>query len=235
MSDFQNMIEGYPEFVNKTNLKNYNNNLKLIGQLFNRLELKAIVGIKNRVFIGSFSCTCGNVVEKSISSVVKGYVKSCGCLQKEVVAGLAKHNLTGSDIYMRWASMKYRCKDLNDPVYGGKGITYDPSWEDFEQFYADMHEGFSPELEIDRIDVTKGYSKENCRWVTHCENNFNKNIQSNNSTGKTGVSFHKPTGKYRAYITVEKKPIHLGLFDSVEEATKRRREAELKYYGYNRP
>ena len=34
--------------------------------------------------------------------------------------------------------------------------------------------GFSPELDIDRIDNTKGYSPCNCRFVTHKENCNNK-------------------------------------------------------------
>jgi len=34
--------------------------------------------------------------------------------------------------------------------------------------------GFSPELEIDRIDVDGPYSPQNCRWVHKEEQKFNK-------------------------------------------------------------
>lgn len=164
-----------------------------------------------------------------------GITLSCGCYKKEVTSSLAKHRLTGSVLYMRWAQMKYRCNDLTNKVYGAKGVSYDPRWEDFLSFYEDMSEGFSEDLELDRIDVTLGYYKENCRWVTHSENNYNKNIQSNNQSGKTGVSFHAQTQKYRAYITVNKNLIHLGLFENIEDAISARKSAELMYYGYGRP
>jgi hypothetical protein len=37
-----------------------------------------------------------------------------------------------------------------------------------------MIDGYSKELSIDRIDNDKGYSKENCRWVTDIEQANNK-------------------------------------------------------------
>ena len=134
--------------------------------------------------------------------------------------------------------MKSRCNDasaINYHNYGGRGITYDPSWEDFLNFYEDMKEGFKEELELDRIDVNGNYTKQNCRWVTHNENNYNKTKQSNNSSGKTGVSFKKNINKWFAYITIKGKQISLGFYNLFEEAVAAREDAELLYYGYNRP
>lgn len=37
-----------------------------------------------------------------------------------------------------------------------------------------MGEPTPPKTELDRIDGTKGYYKENCRWATHQENNANR-------------------------------------------------------------
>jgi hypothetical protein len=48
--------------------------------------------------------------------------------------------------------------------YGGRGITYDPSWNDFSVFLADM--GDVPEgLTLDRKDPNGNYNKENCHWA----------------------------------------------------------------------
>jgi hypothetical protein len=64
--------------------------------------------------------------------------------------------------------MKRRCLDPDDKRwkdYGGRGITVDPSWLDFEIFLRDM--GFAPDgKQIDRIDNDDGYYKGNCQWAT---------------------------------------------------------------------
>ena len=39
--------------------------------------------------------------------------------------------------------------------------------------------------------------------------------------------------KWRAYITINKKVMHLGTFDLLEDAIKTREEAEKKYYSNN--
>lgn len=60
---------------------------------------------------------------------------------------------------------------------------------------------------------------------------MNRPLRSHNTSGITGVSLHKQTNKWRAYIEYDQKYIHLGLFDTKEEAIKARKLAEIKYFG----
>ena len=57
---------------------------------------------------------------------------------------------------------------------------------------------------------------------------FGRRKNKNSGTGITGVSIWKD--KYRAYITVDQKQIHLGTFGKLEDAVKARRNAEEHYF-----
>jgi len=84
--------------------------------------------------------------------------------------------------------------------------------------------------EIDHINHTRDCNIwSNLREVTRTENNKNTSISSNNTTGVTGVSFHKPTRKFRAYMTINYKPIHIGLFDTLDDAQAARKEYETTH------
>ena len=78
--------------------------------------------------------------------------------------------------YRSWEAMKNRCnskKSIQFHDYGGRGISYDHSWESFENFLTDMGER-PPGCFLDRKNNEKGYSKENCQWSTQFEQNNNK-------------------------------------------------------------
>lgn len=123
-----------------------------------------------------------------------------------------------------------RCSNKNRwnyKFYGQKGITVCERWREkgkgFRNFIEDM--GDRPEkFQLDRIDVNKGYSPENCRWV-------DKYIQMGNTTTNNkvpGVGWHKQRQKYRARIKVNGKDISLGLYHNIDDAIKARKEAYKK-------
>ena len=127
-------------------------------------------------------CHCG--IEKKIlrSNILAGYSTSCGCYQKQQTSEAnIKHGQRLNDkqqtgAYRSWKAMKNRC---NNPFresadrYLHRGITYDPYWEEFENFYRDM--GDRPVgKELDRINNNDSYYKENCRWTTHQQNCKNR-------------------------------------------------------------
>ena len=78
-----------------------------------------------------------------------------------------------------WYNMIRRCTDPRTDMYyayGKRGITVCSEWRDFNNFKNDMLPGYKKGLTLDRIDVNKGYSKENCRWATTLEQGQNTTL-----------------------------------------------------------
>jgi hypothetical protein len=186
-------------------------------------------------------CDCGNSRWVVREHLEKGRVKSCGCLNKErfTMAGMsgtptassyiAMLQRTGNGAFDVTQNDKYAC-------YTEKGITVCDRWlgtEGFFNFLSDMGER-PTDTTLERMDNSIGYSPENCKWETRSNQCYNRDKFSNNTTGRTGVYQRKENGKWRAKITVLKKTVDLGTFDTYEEAVAAREQAELHYYGFNK-
>ena len=82
--------------------------------------------------------------------------------------GLYKHPLNAV-----WCGMKERCTNPNADNYkwyGERGISVCDDWLTFINFYNwAIKNGWEPGLSLDRIDCLKGYSPDNCRFITHKE------------------------------------------------------------------
>lgn len=152
---------------------------KKIGrwEVLRRVENK-IVSSTNQYAMFLCRCECGT--EKKLTGKVlrRGVVKSCGCLKAELVGDINKtHGLSNHRLYGLWCGIRTRCNNENATGYknyGGRGIKMCSEWDDFETFLKDMEPTYVEGLTIDRIDVNKGYYKENCRWVTPAVQSMNK-------------------------------------------------------------
>ena len=85
---------------------------------------------------------------------------------------------------------------------------------------------------VDHINHNKLDNRKcNLRICTSSQNNMNRAKSSRNTSGNKGVCYKPKIDKWQAYITVKKQPIHLGYYNTKEEAIKVRQEAEEKYFG----
>lgn len=144
---------------------------------------------------------------------------------------IAKNPLYQGREYHSWNSMKNRCNNPNLKEYknyGGRGISYDKNWENFEGFFQDM--GYRPEgTTLDRIDVDKDYCKENCRWATKEEQQRNQRIHKRLDVGIIYDSKH-PTCKYEVGISYKNKR-YASRFKTFQEAYEWRKRKEDELWG----
>lgn len=93
-------------------------------------------------------------------------------------------------------------------------------------------EGSLPTGIVDHINGVRNDNRwENLRHADYTLNSRNSGISSNNTSGIVGVSWHKKAKKWQAFVSVDSKPIYLGLFDSIE-AAQIAREKSMKLYNY---
>jgi len=87
-------------------------------------------------------------------------------------------------------------------------------------------------LYVDHIDNNKLNNLfSNLRWATHQENRRNIVMYKNNTTGVKGIIYDKRYNKWMARIRVYKKLIHIGSFNTIEEATEARIKKANELFG----
>lgn len=100
--------------------------------------------------------------------------------------------------------------------------------------YVYLHNVICNKMEkryVDHKDRDKlNNTSENLREATGSENQMNKGIRKNNTSGKVGVHWSNSMNKWCAMICVEGKHMNLGYFDDYDDAVECRVSAEKKYF-----
>lgn len=194
-------------------------------------------------------CDCGNECVVRGSCLKNNNTKSCGCLDSETTS---QRN--------REYCKKYNIYDLTGEYGIGYTFKGEPFYFDLEDYdlikdycwYLDkdgyvvshhsgtrsyrkgikMHKLLFPKSNY--VDHVKHINHDNrkleLRPVTVSQNNMNKSLLSNNTSGITGVSYSKTENKWVAHIGINNEK-HRKRFTNFEDAVKQRKMWEEKYFG----
>lgn len=203
--------------------------LKPLTQDMFKLELVEDLGLiyatstsKEKKRHGMFKCECGNVVRMPIAAAKRSRM----CKQCNVKMASKTHGDTGTKLHNTWKNIKLRCYNESHPYYsnyGGRDITVCDEWKNSYETFKEWatSNGYNDELTIDRINNDKGYTPDNCRWVTMEVQNRNRRVLcATNTSGFKGVTRTSGSNTWNASITVSGKKIHIGVYSTKEEAAK---------------
>ena len=187
-------------------------------------------------------CDCGTkskLVKRKY--LLNGYSKSCRCYNREMSSEKNKkyntYDLSG-EYGIGWTSnteeeFYFDLEDYDEIKNYCWSCHRDYVRCNYEKIYLHrlVMNLVNKNTEIDHINHNPmDNRKENLRKCSGSENCRNRMKATNNTSGVKGVSWHKVTNKWMAYIGVSHKLIYLGLFTNIEDAVKVRLEAEEKYH-----
>lgn len=207
----------------------------ITGDKFGRLT--AIQNTGKRItggYIWLCECDCGTMKEVPIGALSYGSVLSCGCLR---IDENSVHGMSNTPTWRSWDSMLERCKNPKyNEWYGDVSVCEEwslPDGQGFVNFYNDM--GERPDgMTLNRKNGAKVYNKGNCEWATLSMQSYDQKKSKVNTSGRTGVSQVKQTGRWVA--SIKKNGITTVVYrgDSFEAACEARTKAEIEYFGFSK-
>lgn len=192
-------------------------------------------------------CECKNRVVVKAASLTNGATKSCGCLNKEVAQNQAVRNFKKYNLFKICDNYVIMYTLKKEPFYIDledfdkvKDICW---WRRKDGYILGRVNNRTVRLHRYLMSCPEGYDVDhknhdksdnrryNLRITTRSQNNMNKGLQRNNTSGITGVCWDNYYQKWIAQIKVNNKSIRLGGFENFDDAVKTRKEAEDKYFG----
>lgn len=175
----------------------------------------------NRTYADAVCPACKGLYRTRVDHLQsKGYktsCKPCSSVQKGF-----KHGFHREKLYRVHVEMKSRCRNKNNENYknyGGRGISVCDEWMEYTVFRKwCMDHGYRQGLTVDRIDNDKGYSPDNCRIADRfCQNQNQRVLNTRNTSGYKGVSYHKGAGKFIVEIMIKGEKHYLGLYEDARD------------------
>lgn len=195
------------------------------------------------------SCEDHNIIAVRGDSLKSGNTQSCGCIHREGLIQTGKNNKkenkydlsgqygigwtsnTNQEFYFDlddYDKIKDYCWNEHILTHGYHALEA----KDYDSKKIIRMQWLIKGKYYDHINRNPlDNRKDNLRQASKNENNQNHKRFINNTSGFSGVNWHKKQNKWHARITVNNKRIHLGYFNTKYEAIIARLQAELKYYG----
>ena len=170
-------------------------------------------------------CDCGNTTFVSARRLNSGNTKSCGCLKRELVSKMRLSDLAGQRFGKLTAvrptdkrqegSVVWECKcDCGNTSFVTAASLKSGNTKSCGCLKRELASiSIRNVISVDTVDGTKLSS-------------LSSKISNNNSSGVRGVSYHKSSGKWVAYIMFQSRMYHLGSYDEMAVAVEARKRAE---------
>ena len=209
----------------------------LIGQTFGELTvIKRVENNKDGRTRWLCKCSCGNEKIATGKLLLKGEIKSCGCIKRNLnqyefdknknicIATTSKgiKHIFDIEDYEKVKDVSWQMTKFGY-IYG--------IYNKKQVFIHQLITGFKYPI-IDHINRNKLDNRKcNLRPASTSQNARNKCVKRTNNSGYTGISWDKRESKWSARICVNYKTIFLGRYKNIEDAIKVRLKAEKQYYG----
>lgn len=204
-------------------------------------------GVHHARWLCRCNCQEHNEVVVKGSDLVRGAIKSCGCIRrvenfydtesKEFVIG---HTKKGEEFWFDKEDLELVNKYCWHYDKNGYVVSIERGTRKKIALHRLVMKVDDPLIEIDHKTHPVGNAhkvdnrKSNLEVVSHADNMKNQGKYKNNTSGVTGVFWYSYYAKWLAYIDVNKTRIHLGYFDQKDAAIDARKKAEIKYFGERR-
>lgn len=208
--------------------------IDLVGERFGSLMVLAFD--HNDSFRNTYwlcRCDCGEVCVKNGHSLRRGHTTTCGTQNHRANEYIIDGNTAYCVMYNTGNMVILDSMDFSKvkPYRWYEDCGYAVSWNGGNHLKMSRLIMDAPsKFFVDHINHnTLDNRRDNLRIVTAKQNNMN--VKPRDGKTISGVNLHKPSGKWRATISVSGKSKHLGLFENIEDAIDARNIAEGKYYG----
>lgn len=197
-------------------------------------------GVEIIEYFGALNCTIqfedGNIIiNREYSSIVRGTIKNPYHKSVHGVGyfGNGRYSSkTHFKIYYTWNGMLERCYSeklqKKRPTY--IDCTVDTGWCNFQNFAKWFEENYKENQHLDKDILIKGnkiYSPDTCAFVPQQINYLF--VKCNSKRGKYPIGVFKRGNRFKVQMNINSIQVHLGLFNTPEEAFQTYKTAKEKY------